>query len=234
MSRRKKPKKAVACAIALPAPYGERGYSSWPERERVRQMLERDRQSEAASKKRHKSFGTFDMPANPANAVAINPNDPAERHRYRALPGDHPLVRAWANEKIDAAMFNAGNIYRLLFEKANDPAGQDCTQAMFVNRSAAGDRTSLRMAEAETAGRSLARIERRITAVEAKIVRAFCGRAISANAAVNGVLAYRCPPDGVWNRMREVLASLAEAIRKAGVPRGHDDGAVAEFLRKSA
>jgi hypothetical protein len=223
--------------ISLPgAYYGERGYSSWPERERIRQMLERDKADEDHAKAlKQRNSPAYDRPAVGSQAVAINPSDPETRRRYRALPADHPLVKAWVNEKIDAEMFNAGNVYRLLFEKANDPAGRDSTQAMFVNGGGPDSRTNLKSAEIQRAEKSLTRVERQIgSEVDRKIVRAFCGRRVSANAAVEGATRYHCPSNAVWPRMREALTSLTKAVTKSGVESGPDHGAVAQYLEKTA
>jgi hypothetical protein len=177
----------------------------------------------------------FETPSSLRNSVVINPDDFELFRRFRSLPAEHPLVRAWFAGRItDPMHFNAGNIYRVLYEKANDPGGIDSSQAMNISRSHSGDRATLRSAEMEHARRSLGRVERRIPSpTDRLIVQTFCGRGMPAQASLRSA-GLQPHPNGVWDRIREALGWLREAVHKAGVESGPDHGAVAQYLQKTA
>lgn len=132
MGRRRK----AASVITLPK-LGPNGDMSRPENRRVAGLLARDAQ-DAEREERRQKHDYNDQPASLRNYEALDLDKTVGERRYRALPADHPLVRAFIKRKIPETEFNAGNVYRIIFERANDSAGRDSTAALFVDRSRQG------------------------------------------------------------------------------------------------
>jgi hypothetical protein len=135
--------------------------------------------------------------------------------RYRALPGEHPLVKAWIRRKISPEQFNAGNKYRVLYEKANAPHGVDSTQLMAISRSF-GPKIGGGLAGDGQAHTSLKIIESRLSPVNCAIVRNFCGIGIAMGCSVQSVIDFH--PTGYLSRLKEALDDLASVIQKISVP----------------
>lgn len=135
---------------------------------------------------------------------------------YRALPGHHPLVKAWLGQKkITEKQFNAGNKYRVLYEKANDPHGVDSTQLLAINRSVGSDLPAGRGGDG-LARRSIKLIERRLARANRAIIRNFCGLGIPMGASVQSVV--NCNSAGYIFRLREALDDLVEAFENLSIP----------------
>lgn len=199
--------------IAAEPAYGPNGRLALAEKRRVEAISERDAEMRETDRRRAR-HGYTEPPAAPRHAIAIDREKPAEKRRYRALPADHPLVRAWVKGKIDEFQFGAGNVYRVVYEKANDPHGRDSTQGIAVDRSRSGDGVGTAARDLIDARKSLARVEKSLGSVDRIIVRRFCGQGQSMSAAVYA--ATECATNGVLFRVREALQSLVPIINRGG------------------
>lgn len=126
--------------------------------------------------------------------------------RHRNI-GEHPLTLAYESGKISADEHNAGNTYRVLFEKMGR-TGKDSTD-FEVSGSPAGTPFTQTQVEAIQA---IKKIEAAMDRRNAAIVRKFCGEGLSMKEAVMRSTA--CHGDGVLYRLREALENLGDAITR--------------------
>lgn len=210
MGRRRK----AAAVVTLPK-FGPNGDLARLETQRVAALLARDA-SDAEREGRRQKHGYNDQPAAAHHYEALDMDKTVGERRYRALPADHPLVKAWVNRKIPETEFNAGNIYRVVFERANDPSGRDSTAAMLVDRSHTSGGDPAHKADIETCKASIADINSRLSEVDRGIIEKFCGLGLSIAASVDSTVL--CAPAGRLFRIRESLRSLERAIRFGRLP----------------
>jgi hypothetical protein len=212
MGRRRK--SASVAAVTLPK-FGPNGDLARPENARVQALIARDA-SDAERESRRKRHGYNDQPAAPRHYESLDMDKTVGERRYRALPADHPLVKAWVKRKISDSEFDAGNLYRLIFERANDPAGRDSTAVLNrVTASGAGGVPN-RVADAQACKDSLADLNARMGEIDRQLVEKFCGLALSLSASVDSSVL--CAPAGRLFRMREALRSLERAIQGGKLP----------------
>lgn len=123
--------------------------------------------------------------------------------------GEHPLtaLRKCQPPKISADEHNAGNTYRVLFEKMGR-TGKDSTD---FEVSGSPARTPFTQTQYE-AIQAIQKIEAAMDRRNASIVRKFCGEGLSMKEAVMRSTA--CHGDGVLYRLREALESLGDVIAK--------------------
>lgn len=126
--------------------------------------------------------------------------------RHRNI-GEHPLTLAFESGKISADEHNAGNTYRVLFEKMGR-AGKDSTD---FEVSGSPARTPFTQTQYE-AIQAIQKIEAAMDRRNAAIVRKFCGEGTAARESVMRVVA--CHPNGVTFRLREALENLGDAIAR--------------------
>lgn len=126
--------------------------------------------------------------------------------RFRNI-GEHPLTLAYESGKISADEHNAGNTYRVLFEKMGR-TGKDSTDFEVSGSSA---RTPFTQTQYE-AIQAIQKIEAAMDRRNAAIVRKFCGEGLSMKEAVMRSTA--CHGDGVLYRLREALENLGDAIAR--------------------
>lgn len=197
------------------APLGPEETQSMPERQRVAAMLARDAADREAEERRQKHRGYNDAPANLRNYETVDLDKTASQRRYRALPADHPLVKAWFKRKIPETEFNAGNVFRIIYERANDPRGHDSTQNLAVDRSRS-EGSGVAAADVAACRASIEGFRDRMSQVDFDIVEKFCGIGLPLSAAVHSSV--MCSAGGVLYRAREALRGLESAIKHAAMP----------------
>lgn len=126
--------------------------------------------------------------------------------RHRNI-GEHPLTLAFETDKISADEHNAGNTYRVLFEKLGR-TGKDSTDKDVTGAPAGTPWTQTQF----EAIQAIKKIEAAMDKRNAAIVRKFCGEGVAAREAVMRVVA--CHPNGVTFRLREALENLGDAIAR--------------------
>jgi hypothetical protein len=200
--------------ITLPK-LGPNGDLARAETQRVAAILERDA-NDAEREGRRLKHGYNDQPASHRNYEALDLDKTIGERRYRALPADHPLVKLFVKGKIPESEFNPGNIYRILFERANDPAGRDSTAAMMVSASRSSDGEPAFRADMAQCRDCLSNMHARMGTVDREIIRLLCGLGHSVAAAVD--FAVVCAPSGRILRAREALRALGATIEKISLP----------------
>lgn len=164
----------------------------------------------------------FEKPVNLANYAVVDPTVPESLRRWRALPADLPLVKAKISGRITIDEFNAGNCYRVIYEKAQPHTdGRDSTRALMIDKRGGpcGIPCSYVDLESQVA---LDRITRCLSRVDNVLIELFCGRGFKAPEAMR-IACPRRDPRTVWDRISEALGELERAILEAGVQR--PDGA---------
>jgi len=203
--------------------FGPTGDLAAAEIERVGNILRRDEDARAREANR---AHTFERPAKEADYAIINETEiscgktvrtPHTMLRWRALPEAHPLVVAWRRGKLDPAQFNAGNLYRVLYECAHDPRGRDSTQTLNVSCSFHGA-SGATAADILAARKAIARVESRLSRVDRIIVECFCGRGLKAAQAVNAAVVR--DPRAIWDRLTEAIDELARVTANEPRPDG--------------
>jgi hypothetical protein len=181
----------------------------------VAHILSRDA-SDAEREARRLKHGYNDQPAALHHYEALAHGLVRVQRRYRALPADHSLVKAWVKRKISETEFNAGNVYRIVYERANDPSGRDSTAAMAVDRSRQGGGEPAHKADVEACKGSIADLHARLGEVDRTIVEAFCGLGLPIAASVDNAVI--CAPAGRLYRLREALRALERAVKGGKLP----------------
>jgi len=203
-----------ADVITLPK-FGPNGGLARAEAQRVAALISRDA-SDSDRELRRQKHGYNDQPASLRNFEALDLDKTIGERRYRALPADHPLVKLFIKGKIPENEFNPGNIYRIIFERANDPAGRDSTAAMAISASRSGDGEPAVRADMALCRDALANIHYRMATVNGEIIRKFCGLGLSIAAAIDSTVI--CAASGRTARAREALQALGEAMAKVDMP----------------
>lgn len=173
-----------------------------------------------------------ETPAKPDNFVVINPMTrdgvgtpkatPQSQYRWRALPADHPLVKAKVDGRITLEEFNAGNCYRVIYAKAQPHTdGRDSTQAMLIDKRGGPGAIPSSYVDKESV-RALRLINQRLSRVDNILIEMFCGLGRKASEAMRRACPQR-DPRTVWDRMSEALGELERAIAELGIQR--PDGA---------
>lgn len=126
--------------------------------------------------------------------------------------GEHPLAAAYFREKIDKPEYDAGNLYRSLFETM----GRSGKDSLDISVVCGGSGLPFTQSQVN-AIRAIQAIERRIQQPYDVIVRKFCGEGYSASEAVRAARFHN--PKDVWEKMRLALNKLATAVAASGVSR---------------
>lgn len=131
----------------------------------------------------------------------------------RRLPELHPLDKV--RSKIDPAQYNAGNIYRVMYEKL-ERSGIDCTIALGMSGSSGDPSGGLWIDEHRDAYEALKRIKTALPDWEHEILRKVCGEAWPISDAVHAHAI--CHEDGTLKFFQNALNHLASAISGSRVP----------------
>lgn len=175
------------------------------------------------AKKRNKKPSqprTFDGPAKSGEGQVhvierFNEGTSGQKKRFRNI-GHNPLKLAHRCGQITINMLDDGEAYREIYEMCHGRSGVDSTQALMSSRS--GSESVAWVDSATNAGAALKRIDAAMPMRSLAIVQAFCGQGIAAPEAVRLGKINLSRPQGVWDRMREALEDLSEAMRSARRP----------------
>lgn len=208
------------------------------EEDRISAMLARDAE-EAVRNARRGKHQYFDQPAALRHYEVLDGHLPEGWQRYRHLPPDHGLVRLFQLKKITAEEFDPGNVYRIIFERANDPAGKDSTAKMLVSAAFYSDGVGVGSADRSRCRASLAAIHSRMGTIDGEICRLLCGLGFKSKDAVSKVVI--CNKRKTVARSRKALRALAHSMEGVSLPEfargawpGRDETKAPEAQKRAA